>query len=301
MNKPLAEQTPSEIDVQLAALYESENKALNVVAMAKATIHRLAGDRQSWGAGRPWGKSLNDCLVAVETMAEDDQTYRGRNAYDALVRLEEATNALTDVREQAKPLNEEFTRRGGWTRAFLATSSTSPHVHNGMGCSTCNKMGKATQFGWFPQYSGKPESEIVEDAGERACTTCYPSAPVGTLSRPTKFLSEDEVAKAVAREERLAKRAKADAEKIVVEDIADGSTLHTRSKTFKSLRAAVQYAASQRASVLRWGMCHPCVPVWNRDADKVEQAIAAKTGQSLAEVHADIVNRAAASHRRTSR
>lgn len=297
--KPLAEQSPSEIDVQLAALYEQEAKALSQLSAAGIGIHRVVGDRQrGYSRDAQWGLTFAEALTKAEEMVEAEPvTYKNREAERAIESLGRARKALAAVRAEAKPLNEEFSRRGGWTRAFLAKSANG-HVHNGMDCSTCNKMGKSTSFGWFPEYSGRPESEIVEDAGERACTTCYPTAPVSVLSRPTKFFSEDEVAAAKAREERAVKRAAAEVEKVVVEGITEGSTRYAQSKTFKTLRAATQFATSSRAKVISWGGNHPSVPLWEADADKVEAAIAAKTGRDVDEVSAEIKAKALKSAKR---
>lgn len=286
--KPLAEQSPSEIDTQLAALYEAEQKALSVLGMAQSSVYYAAGAKKIYLArGTKWSLTFSEAVDKVEAMLDDQRSYKVREAQQTLERLDEAKAKVREIREQAEVFNAEFTRRGGWTRAFLATSSTNPHVHNGMDCSTCNKMGKPTRFGWFPQYSGKAEAEIVEDAGERACTTCYPSAPVSVLSRPTKFFTEDEKAKATAREERAAKRAKADAEKIEVEGIREYSD-RGQTKVFKSLRAATQFATSARADVISWGGDHPSVPRWVENAERVEAAIAAKTGRPVEEVTEEI-------------
>src|SRR5699024_1379903 len=59
-------------------------------------------------------------------------------------------------------------------------------------------------------YSGADEDTIVGDAGYRACTVCYPSAPVGDeRSLPTKMLTDEEKHDAEMREkERAAREAK---------------------------------------------------------------------------------------------
>ena len=47
-----------------------------------------------------------------------------------------------------------------------------------MDCSTCNKMGKATEFGWLCDLSGLDEAAAVAIHGPWLCTVCFPSAPV---------------------------------------------------------------------------------------------------------------------------
>ena len=57
------------------------------------------------------------------------------------------------------------------------------------------------------QYSNDDENTIVEDAGQDACTVCYPSAPAEVLNRPSRIVTADKVAKAQAKAERDAKKA----------------------------------------------------------------------------------------------
>lgn len=53
------------------------------------------------------------------------------------------------------------------------------------------------------QYSGADEGTIVQDAGHRACTTCYPSAPIGdSRSLPTKMFTPEELASQKERAEK---------------------------------------------------------------------------------------------------
>lgn len=90
-----------------------------------------------------------------------------------------------------------------WTRAFLVTNING-HVHSSMDCNTCFDT---TRYNWLIQYSNDDEKTIVEDAGQDACTVCYPSAPVDVLNRPSKIVTADKVAKAKAKAEREEKKA----------------------------------------------------------------------------------------------
>ncbi len=89
-----------------------------------------------------------------------------------------------------------------WTRAFLVIASNG-HVHSSMDCSTCFPT---TRYNWLVQYSNDDEKTIVEDAGQDACTICYPSAPADVLNRPSRIVTADKIAKAAAKAERDAKR-----------------------------------------------------------------------------------------------
>ena len=143
--------------------------------------------------------------------------------------------------DEMAPYEAEFSRRGGWTRAFLVVTSGTGHVHSSQRCHTCYPT---TQFHWVTKLSGHDEAEIVEAAGERACTVCYPSAPAYVLNRPTALFTKDEEAKQAAREEREAKKAAAQAASII--DPVTGKVL------FKTERGATNDIAYQLDSYFRY-------------------------------------------------
>jgi len=97
---------------------------------------------------------------------------------------------------------DEIYDQDPWTRAFLVINSNG-HVHSSMDCSTCFAT---TRYNWLIQYSNDNENTIVEDAGETACTICYPSAPAEVLNRPSRIVTADKIAKEQAKAEREAKR-----------------------------------------------------------------------------------------------
>lgn len=70
--------------------------------------------------------------------------------------------------------NEVYAERGGWKRYYLVTSSIG-HVHRERHCSTCYY---STQYAWLTELSDCDEGEMVEAHGEKACTVCFPDAPV---------------------------------------------------------------------------------------------------------------------------
>lgn len=97
-------------------------------------------------------------------------------------------------------LNAQYT---GWERYFLVTNAGG-HVHSSTRCSTCRWT---TEFMWLTELSGKSNEELVEMAGERACTVCFPEAPVDVTKRPSylKYDVEAREAKAVRDAEKAAK------------------------------------------------------------------------------------------------
>lgn len=117
-------------------------------------------------------------------------------------KIEQAHQELKPVNARITELNAIF-NQDPWTRAFLVTNSNG-HVHSSMGCNTCFDT---TRYQWLVQYSNDDENTIVEDAGEDACTVCYPSAPADVLNRPSRIVTEDKIAKAKAKAEREEKKA----------------------------------------------------------------------------------------------
>lgn len=209
--------TPPEIDAVLADLdYE------RWTAFMKAVQYRQSAYRA--GEGSRWSRP--DPARAEKLMG-----YAAEQ--DAIAAAKEAEMA---------PYEAEFDRRGGWTRAFLVVTSGTGHVHSSRRCHTCYPT---TQFHWVTGYSGHDEAEIVEDAGERACTICYPTAPAYVLNRPTKMFTKDEEAKAAARAEREAKKAAALAASVIDPD--------TGKVLFKTERGATNDIASDLDSYLRYG------------------------------------------------
>jgi hypothetical protein len=99
METPMSDQTPAEIDAELARLWQDEQKAKAYAA-----------------SYRGHATKLKDAKYAV--MADE---------YDA---------KAADLRSQAAPFEAEFRRRGGWLRYFLVQNGNG-HVHRGMDCSTC--------------------------------------------------------------------------------------------------------------------------------------------------------------------
>lgn len=123
-------------------------------------------------------------------------------------KLATAQEELANAKAEAAPL-EAIAAAGNWTRFVLVPGG---HLHKGFGCST---LRWTTQTGLMPEYSGADEVEIVELAGEAACTVCFPSAPVAKKSMLPIHVAERE-ARAQEAAEKAAKREAAKAAEIVV-------------------------------------------------------------------------------------
>ena len=191
------------------------------------------------------------------------------------------------------PFHAEFTRRGGWNRAFLVTNAGG-HVHTSTRCSTCFP---STCFVWLTQVSDRDEDEVAVAAGEAACTTCFPSAPVDVLRRHSTIEAP------ARREARLQREAKAAAKaaKEVVTGIAnpDGSPLRGQWGVIKTERTAqielVDIIASHRA----YGGCG--YDEYLDIQDKIFVALAHKRGQDIDQVRFDVEAKVAAKVKRDAR
>lgn len=237
--------TPVEIDTELAALHGSYT-----VAMTKSLLHREAA-RKSTSSGHH------------EQLADDY--------------LAEAKSIAAEM----APLEAEFAARGGWTRAFVVADG---HVHSSMDCSTCNNGIYPTEFGWVTEFSGKTEAEVITAAGSRACTVCYPNAPVDAPAGRIFHATEVEAQK--ARDERAAKKAAADAKK-AANAFGPYRTGGHYSKKLESIYQAKGFLTDG----YEWGWNH--ISFLPEDRDAVAALLGEKLGTTADEQLAAAAKRAA--------
>lgn len=192
----LAEATPVEIDTVLAHYYGE----MNLLDNAGIRTRKVVAGLQERAAKVLRGEKVLDVLTPAQGILLQRTLNAEERALDSLAQQ------VHELRAEIAPFEAEYNRRP-WNRVFLANSSDG-HAHNGQNCSTCHHGEFRTSFAWLIQYSGKPEAEIVADAGERACTTCYPTAPVNVLKQRTKMFTPDEIEAQAAREAREAERAR---------------------------------------------------------------------------------------------
>lgn len=253
----LTTKSPAEIDTALAEINGRLDYPLGVLA----SLHK-ALDRQGRYALREDDRQRYEREV---------DTYQGQ--VDALLL-------------QAAPLDEEFIARGGWSRAFLCLA-TGGHIHATRACSTTRWN---TAFGWLPQVSGKDEAEIVAAAGADACTVCYPTAPVESLTRPRTLFHESEVeaqARRVALTARKAELAAKRAKNAITN--LDGSRLVVTGDRLDTVTAAKGWLTSQ-AEMKNLG--YPNLHA-QEVLDHVAAALAAKLGTTVEVEHSAAAKRAA--------
>lgn len=279
---------PNEIDTKLNELYLDEMKAISPAAWTQRELERDEA-------------VLNGVLTTGERYEGQADHYRRRVA-EHHAKLTEIHDQVRAIRREQDIYEAEYRYRGGWTRAYLVPGPQG-HVHSGMACSTCNREGKLTRFAWLTEYSGMDEDALVEAAGQRACTTCFPSAPVEVLNRPTTMFSADEKRQQAEREERAqAKRAR-DAKRIengltedgsefvVRTDNGEGPSTWRNTESFKTERAAVMWATDK----LGWrGYGAPSAERVEREEhedraiERIAQAVAVKHNLPLEYVRGEI-------------
>lgn len=200
--KNITEMTPAEVDTMLVRAMEQAIKHNTIIG---SQTERVEGYEQNV-------ERFSETLT-YPTLSDTDRKYwEGRVAKykDDIAKAEgfiaESTPLLKSALKEKSACEAEFGRRGGWTRFWIVVNSNG-HIHTSMSCTTCFPT---TAYAWLPAISGKTNAEIVELAGESACTICFPDAPVDTRNRPSQL---EDPAKKAAREEREAKKAAADAKK----------------------------------------------------------------------------------------
>lgn len=241
----LSTRTPAEIDTEIARINSEISRYDNMRDQAQDTLNRIDG-LDNYERRFPWN-SQEKYDEAVATVA---------HAADMILRL------VQDV----APLHDEYRRRP-WTRFYLVTN-TGGHVHSSTSCDTCFVT---TSFAWLTEQSGMSHDDLVEMAGEQACTVCFPNAPVDVLKRKSRLETPDRKA---ARLEREQKRAAKEAAQVTVENYVEYSG--PRTKVFKTERAATNAIAEQLSSLCWYGPSHPSAHEWDSNIRNTRTALAAK-------------------------
>mgnify|MGYP001576896077 CR=1 FL=1 len=314
--RDLSDQPPVQIDTQLADLYRRKALIRDRIGSRKDRAHDLVGDgyRRLYVRGSGWKMTWDEVEAKTDAVLADPAAFRRHEHVRNREELAELQGKLAGLIAEEEPLEAEFVRRGGWSRAFLVANGDG-HVHSSMDCSTCNRGERQTQFQWMINYSGGSEDEIVADAGYRACTVCFPSAPVGDArSLPTRMFTDDEVVAAKSREERAAAKLARDAKRIEAALTPDGSEFVVQTEVpnsarsqwgqterFKTERAAMTWALNHTASRRFWLKAEHMEPTYQvRDeaVRQILQAVADKHGQPVEDATAEFERKIAAKAKR---
>lgn len=251
MNIP--EATPAEIDGYIAKLSTEIATQREIMDGARERI-----DRQRTGS-----------MFAIPI-----------NEAELLRVIEAASLLMESIKAERSLFTDEWDRRGGWTRYFLVDSeSGNGHVHYDDSHYRCSRT-NTTRHYWLTEHSGADAKTVVELAGERACTVCFPWAPVAALTTPTRLFTPSDIQRQKAREAKAAAAAARDAKKIT----APGSTpLRIKDgrywETIKSVRAA-EIAV---VDILFWAKVYEraVTAEGQSNIELILLALAAKRGTSL--------------------
>jgi len=215
-------------------------------------------------------------------------------AEELVLQIEQACSAADACEAAARPLDEEFARRGGWTRAWLVLN-TGGHVHRTTACRTCFPT---TKFAWLTHLSGHDEAEIIDLAGRAACTECYPSAPVEVRNQPSRIKTPEQLARSAER----AQRAQAKAAKAIA--APDGTPLRTKHcglieteftarRSYTDLLSYARYLTRQGVAVHRVSIAEH-----QEDARLILAALSAKHGRTEDDLREELAPKVEAKWRR---
>lgn len=240
MTQNLATMTPVEIDTILNALWgkqEQVARRIEVLKQTKADI--LANGPQARRSG-----------------------WANRTARDGVRLCDDLVTAIEDLaalKARSLPYENEYVRRGGWSRYFLVQNDNG-HVHRSMTCSTCNREGVSTRFSWMIEFSGKDEKDLTDEIGPNACTVCFPWAETIRVNHE----AAERQRKAAEREAKAAEKAQVAAEKGIT--TPEGGKLYTSKhnesyNVAKTLRTA-EIAATDALYDLIREQQHAVDPEW---------------------------------------
>lgn len=151
--KPLNEQTPREIDEQLAHWDGVMRSARYAQSSARDHLAYLLANLRG-----PWQE---------------------RDVESAQDRIVKAHARVAEIAATIAVFDAEFVRRGGWKRYFIVMKG---HIHRERQCPSCTYK---TSFGWLPDLSDCDETEMVKVHGDLACAICFPQV----LSHPAYIAS----------------------------------------------------------------------------------------------------------------
>lgn len=281
----LTTKTPAEVDTLLAplegALFEARSKRWQYLTAAR---HAAAQARTSWN--RP----------AAQARYESNADEYNRKA-------DEQQPAIEAAEAACEPYRAEYARRGGWTRIYWCNANGG-HGHNSLSCRSLNFD---TSMSWLPELSGKSEDELVELAGESACTWCFPSAPVDVLSRPSQLRPAVEAreAKAARDAEKATKAAAKAAKGITAPDGSplrvDGWVVASEVTARNGYVAAAAEAADHAEGITSWGHRPDLAAKYAGEAAQYLAALAAKHGVSVEEEAVELAPKVAARRKKDAR
>lgn len=187
----LATATPVEIDTVIAELEEQAWKQASLAADALRTLHYAVGDRLT---GRTsWKMSDDQAIQRAQLLLDDPRPgfvkFGGSNDDKVQKSLDTITRAAVERSALYREINiheEEFRRRGGWSRFHQLRSTANARLHASRFCSGLHRSNPG-DLGWHPELSGKSEAEAVTELGPVMCSKCFRSAPTEWKQDPASL------------------------------------------------------------------------------------------------------------------
>lgn len=206
-------------------------------------------------------------------------------------KIEVLRQKLEEKRVEIQPFTQRFNEEQ-WTRAFLVVNANG-HVHKDMNCSSCFP---STRYEWKYELSGKNEEEIIALAGERACTLCYPQAPVEVLKKPTSIYGKNEQ----TPEEKEAKKRAQQAKKFTLTNPETNEEIKGEyGNRFKTKRGAELEALSHGKFLFLYGLEHPSSDKWIQTMKDISTGLAALEGRDKKDIYHEFFEKSFKSFKRT--
>jgi hypothetical protein len=217
----MSQPDPRQHDEATRDLYEAQAKAGRQVKIELERVHQHAGDRRDRYAGG-WVMKNSEAL--------------GATTPDALSRFQAAAREAARLADEINDMDAIYATYR-WSRYFLVTN-TGGHVHRDRTCPTCFP---ATQYHWLPELSGCDEAAMITEFGEKACTVCFPDAPVNPAyhapGRRDRAAIEARDAEKAGREAKKAAKNLTEGQQFRV----DGSRVETVHGCIEVLRSEVEF------------------------------------------------------------
>jgi hypothetical protein len=188
--KGLENCTPVEIDTVLSEIYQTEADIQDRLMRASVKVTKLAVDLAKIRKGAR--------LVEYRTALSGIELLESIEAAEREVAHQRSL--LNQLAQTEAPYAAQYNRRR-WSRYFLVQNDNG-HVHSSMRCSTCNREGQTTRFGWMVEFSGRDERELTAEIGPNACTVCYPWAETIRIEHIAEVKRQKAADKAAAEAEK---------------------------------------------------------------------------------------------------
>lgn len=306
--------------------FEAARKSQRV-AWAVDSLRRLVDRETGWGRDRAWGKTFEQAFAEVTAQAETvdpEKPWVSREAQSALIKLDEARAELLEAELAVRKQSALWAAHGCWNRYSVVPGG---HIHtNGRACHT---LRPSTTVLWAYQVSGDTVDDAIEVYGTVLCTHCFPEAPVEQTGGKTLTdadgnvltLAEAQAIKDARDAEKAAKQAAKDAKSVFVpgtRDLVLDADLR-EIKTERSLVTAIidvlanngyypeslnrrSSSATKRDRKTREVIgVDESYPTYGEWLDYAYAALAAKHGQTVAEVKAELNKKLQARNARAGR